>query len=736
MADELKRVGLVFKADGAADFQKTMQQVNTAVQENSNSFKLAKAAWDDSTTAVEKLKDRQGYLAKQTDVYSDKVEILKRELEEMKSAENRNEDAIRKKQNQLTSAQISLTKYQKGLAEVTEELESGAAESKEQIRKLSDEIAESTDKIKANEIEIEALKSKYDDHIKSIVKYKDEQKYLSNQTENYERILESLKKQLDILKSAENKDEKAIQDKKNEINETTTKLNGYKSKLEDVEKKLKNGAAATEGYAEKVQAFGNKAKETGDKFSGISTAAAGLVAATAATVPATAEYRKIMGSLEVSSQNAGYTAEQTAESYRTLYGVLADDQTAATTTANPQALGLSQEELSTVIEGTIGAWATYGDSIPIDGLAESINETVKTSTVTGTFADMLNWAGTSEDAFNEKLAACGSESERVNLVMQEMANQGLVDAGKKWQENNKNLVDGNKATADFQQATAELADTVAPLITQITELIAGLIGEFNQLSPEGQRLIAGCVLVVAAIGPVLSIIGTLAGSVSKIITVSTQVIGVCSKIPGLISTISGGVKMLWGVLGINPVVLIIGGIIAGIVVLYNKCEWFRDGVNSIFGGIVDFIKGAIDKIKGFFEFDWKLPKIKLPHFKASGEWSFVPPKVPKFSVDWYANGCILNSPTIFGQNGNSFMGGGEAGKEAVLPIELLKSYMREENESNNSVLASMIADAIQKMTLVCQNDIYIGDKKTVSALTNLILKNVSNKMLNAQGAKG
>lgn len=115
MADELKRVGLVFKADGAADFQKTMQQVNTAVQENSNSFKLAKAAWDDSTTAVEKLKDRQEYLAKQTDVYSDKVEILKRELEEMESAENRNEDAIRKKQNQLTSAQISLTKYQKGL---------------------------------------------------------------------------------------------------------------------------------------------------------------------------------------------------------------------------------------------------------------------------------------------------------------------------------------------------------------------------------------------------------------------------------------------------------------------------------------------------------------------------------------------------------------------------------------------------------------------------------------------
>lgn len=711
MADELKRVGLVFKADGAADFQKTMQQVNTAVQENSNSFKLAKAAWDDSTTAVEKLKDRQEYLAKQTDVYSDKVEILKRELEEMESAENRNEDAIRKKQNQLTSAQISLTKYQKGLAEVTEELESGAAESKEQIRKLSDEIAESTDKIKANEIEIEALKAKYDDHTKSIVKYKDEQKYLLNQTENYERILESLKKQLDILESAENKDEKAIQDKKNEINETTTKLNGYKSKLEDVEKKLKSGAAATEGYAEKVQDFGNKAKETGDKFSGISTAAAGIVAATAATVPATAEYRKIMGSLEVSSQNAGYTAEQTAESYRTLYGVLADDQTAATTTANLQALGLSQEELNTVIEGTIGAWATYGDSIPIDGLAESINETVKTSTVTGTFADMLNWAGTSEDAFNEKLAACGSESERVNLVMQEMANQGLVDAGKKWQENNKNLVDGNKATADFQQATAELADTVAPLITKITELIAGLIEEFNQLSPEGQRLIAGCVLVVAAIAPILSGIGNIA-------------MGIQTLIP-LISN-------LWTVLGPMGIVVIIGLII----LLYNKCEWFRNGVNALFGGIADFIKGVINKIKGFFNFEWKLPKIKLPHFKASGSWSLDPPKVPKFSVDWYANGGILNSPTIFGMNGDRMMGGGEAGAEAVLPIDLLKTYIRDEMQSNNTVLARLIAEALSELTFVIENNISLGDKKLADVLVDAIIKKLSSSVKWKKGAVG
>ena len=67
-----------------------------------------------------------------------------------------------------------------------------------------------------------------------------------------------------------------------------------------------------------------------------------------------------------------------------LYGILADDQSAATTTANLQALGLEQDQLRKITEGTIGAWAKYGDSIPIDGLAEAINETVKTGTVTET----------------------------------------------------------------------------------------------------------------------------------------------------------------------------------------------------------------------------------------------------------------------------------------------------------------------------------------------------------------
>lgn len=131
-------------------------------------------------------------------------------------------------------------------------------------------------------------------------------------------------------------------------------------------------------------------------------------------VDASAEYRKVMGTLEVSSKAAGYSADETAQTYKRLYSVLGDTQTAATTTANLQAIGLSQQDLMLITDSAIGAWTRYGDSIPIDGLAEAINETIQAGTVTGTFADVLNWAGTSEDDFNAKLEAANSTSERAN----------------------------------------------------------------------------------------------------------------------------------------------------------------------------------------------------------------------------------------------------------------------------------------------------------------------------------
>lgn len=731
MADELKRVGLVFKADGTADFKKSLAQVNTVVQENRNAFNLAKTAWDESTTAMDKLKDRQEYLTRQTETYSDKVTILQQELSQLESAEKRDEQAIRKKQNQLTQAQISLTKYQKGLEDVTHQLESGSAAADEEIKSLDQTLGNLSDAAKENETAFAALKSGYDENTKASQKYGDQQKYLTGQVQNYENQIDTLESQLKLLENAEERNEQAISQKRSELNQAKTALNTYKSSLDDVEQKLKSGAAKTEDYTNKLDSFGNKAKGIGDKLSGVSKAAAGIVGAAAATVPATEEYRKIMGSLEISSEKAGYSAEQTTQSYKTLYGVLGDDQTAATTTANLQALGLSQENLTTMINGTIGAWATYGDSIPIDGLAEAINETVKTGVVTGTFADMLNWAGTSEDAFNEKLAACSSESERVNLIMQEMANQGLTQAGLKWQENNKNLVEGNQATADFQAATAELAETVAPIITQITQIVAGLIEKFNALPPETQQIIAGFLLLVAAASPLISGIGSISLGVSKLMPLF---------------------QGLWGIMKANPIgtiITIVGLLVTAFMTAYEKCEWFRDGVNSILDAIGDAIDWVAEKLDAFFSFDWvsDVPIIgdivdlfsgnsRARAASTSQRSARSVLSAPTLPVKWFARGGILNSPTVFGTNGKELLAGGEAGAEAVLPIDLLRKYIREENQTNNTALAQMIREALAELSIVAENNVIIGDKKLESIVTDMVIKKISAKVRSKKAAKG
>lgn len=256
--------------------------------------------------------------------------------------------------------------------------------------------------------------------------------------------------------------------------------------LEDNERYLDEASKSADGCAESIDEYGKAVRDAdsnkdplGNLMAGFGNLkgmlAGGAVVggikavgdAIMSVVEDTAEYRKIMGTLEISSERAGYSAQQTADIYRTLQSVLGDTQTAATTTANLQAIGLAQEDLITVTNAAIGAWATYGDSIPIDGLSESINETIQAGKVTGTFADVLNWAGTSEDDFNAKLEAANSTTERANIVLQELTTQGLDKAGEAWRDTNSDVVALNEATERWDSAMAQLGETLTPAATAI-----------------------------------------------------------------------------------------------------------------------------------------------------------------------------------------------------------------------------------------------------------------------------
>jgi hypothetical protein len=405
------------------------------------------------------------------------------------------------------------------------------------------------------------------------------------------KSIDSTEKKLDTLKQAE----KQVQDQfkrgkvsesqynalKREVIATESNLKNLKSEAQKTdnairgidEKPVEEVASAADKAETSLKDAGKEASNFGDylKAGAIVEGSKAIISGMKDIADESREYMKIMGSLEISSQAAGYTAEQTASSYKTLYGVLGDDQTAATTTANLQALGLSQSQLDQIINGTIGAWATYGDSIPIDSLSEAINETVKTGNVTGTFADVLNWAGTSEDEFNAKLQAANSESERANLVLQELASQGLMTAGQAWQENNEALFENNQANADLQEQLSELGETVMPIITAVTQGIANILSWFNNLSPEVQNFIGIVLGLVAAISTVI----------------------------GVIQGISGALALL----SANPISLIImaiAALVAAFIYLWNNCEEFREFWINLWDTISSAFSAVWDAIVNFF----------------------------------------------------------------------------------------------------------------------------------------
>lgn len=109
----------------------------------------------------------------------------------------------------------------------------------------------------------------------------------------------------------------------------------------------------------------------------------------------------------------------------------------------------------------------------------------------------------------------------------------------------------------------------------------------------------------------------------------------------------------------------------------SKFEEIKSGISSKLEAAKQTVQNGLNAIKNFFSgCHLSLPKIKLPHFSISGSFSLSPPSIPKIGVEWYKDGGILTGPTIFGANGGSLLGGGEAGKEAVLPLSELWSNMK------------------------------------------------------------
>lgn len=238
---------------------------------------------------------------------------------------------------------------------------------------------------------------------------------------------------------------------------------------------------ALKDASDEVEDFGKESKETSkevdkafdDAGAAISSAmkvVAGVVAAGAVAIvglaESTREYRTEQGKLITAFSSVGASAETARNVYSELNSVLGDSGVAVEAANHLARLTTNEQELAEWADICTGVYATFGDSLPIEGLTEAANETAKVGTVTGTLADALNWAGESEDEFNEKLSACVDEQEREKLI-RETLTKVYKKASDQYKKTNKDIIASNKATDDINSTMAEMGETVEPVITEM-----------------------------------------------------------------------------------------------------------------------------------------------------------------------------------------------------------------------------------------------------------------------------
>lgn len=225
-------------------------------------------------------------------------------------------------------------------------------------------------------------------------------------------------------------------------------------------------------------------KATGALIAGVGTAAAGAVGGLLALESATEEYRIAQGKLNTAFETAGYSADIAKEVYRDFFGILGDVDTATEASQLLAKLSNGQQDLSTWTNIAAGVWGTFGDSLPIEGLIESANETAKVGKVTGVLADSLNWAGISEEKFNEKLADCSDESERNQLIMDTLSST-YDEASDAFYRNNEALVQARESQALLDETLANLSATVSDvknnLMSEFLPSISNLAEAFGDL---------------------------------------------------------------------------------------------------------------------------------------------------------------------------------------------------------------------------------------------------------------
>lgn len=570
MADDLKKVGLVFKADGTADFAKSLKTINSLTQENYSSFKLAKSQWDSSTKSMDKLRDTQRYLSSQTDAYTAKVDTLKEELKNLENAENRNEKAISDKKNALNNAQATLNNYKKGLDEVNGKLKSGSAQIEEYAKKIENFGSKTK--------EVGGSLSK---NITAPIAAAGTAAYAAwmSVDEAYDNIAVGTGATGDALsklqESFDNVFAKApfdAMDISNSMADLNTRFGFTGKVLEDASEKFLRFASVNKTDVSNAVALVSRAM--GD-----------------AGIPAE-EYTSVLDALTTASQASGISIDALTGNI-TKYG------------APMRALGYTTEESIAIF----ASWEKAGvnTEIAFSGMKKAISnfsaegkdakvEFKKTLEEIAKCPDIASATTKAIEVFGTKAgpdladAIKGGRFEFEEMLKLVESSSGQLDASF---EATMDPADKAKvALNNLTLAGAALGDVIQSALGPVFESLADILKDFTEwfknLNPEIRQTIVFVGGIIAAVGPLLVLIGALAGPISTALGLFAKfklaLFGTAEQAGMMGTMVSGLTGPILAVIGIITLVT------AALIDLYNNNEEFRKNVNDMISNLIEILQ--------------------------------------------------------------------------------------------------------------------------------------------------
>lgn len=562
------------------DFNDSIKKANQEMSELRAELKLNEAQMKTTGATVEGLEQKHKILSDQLQASQSKTEALNQKVNKAVEIYGENSEEVSKLRTQLLNAQTAEEKIRQSIQACNDELDS-----QRQASEAVEDAHESlTDKIKRQQSELDGLKNDYAELVASGKGASDEAQNLARSIEDLSGELKDSKKEMSNASKQADKLDKSIDEVDDSADEAGDGFTVLKGTIADL------ASSAIQGAIGKLSEF---------------------IGYLAELPRETMELRQDMATLTTAFDNVGMSSDTAKDTWKELYAVFGEDDRAVETANHIARMADSQKDLNDWVTITTGVWATYQDSLPVEGLAEASAETAKTGTVTGGLADALNWSSeaskmfakymsddvvTAEDAFNVALSECTTEQERQALITDTLTKL-YGSSADTYRETTSAQMEAKEATAEHILAEANLAKAIEPVTTEFNEMKTAIL---TDLLPAVESFSG---VMLDALGwmrehPVLmKSIAVTVGILATALGVLTGVVVAFTVAQWAMNSAILANPITWIILGIIAVIAVLAGVIVAIVSYWDEIV---EAVKKAGASIMSALQTAWDWMTSLF----------------------------------------------------------------------------------------------------------------------------------------